>query len=62
MSHLTPQQLLAELEVFALQPPKEALQDADVRAKLYALFDKAKKSLETPTELVTRLLLSQVRK
>ncbi|KAF2462585.1 putative Sterigmatocystin 8-O-methyltransferase [Lindgomyces ingoldianus] len=59
MPHLTPQQLLAELEVFALQPPNEALEDADVRAKLYALFDKAKKSLETPTELVTRLLLSQ---
>ncbi|KAF2462880.1 S-adenosyl-L-methionine-dependent methyltransferase [Lindgomyces ingoldianus] len=59
MPHLTPQQLLAELEVFALQPPNEALEDADVRAKLYALFDKAKKLLETPTELVTRLLLSQ---
>ncbi|KAF2185209.1 S-adenosyl-L-methionine-dependent methyltransferase [Zopfia rhizophila CBS 207.26] len=59
MSRLTPSQLLTEVEALASNPSEDLASEPELRAKLYRACRAASTSLEQPTELVVRELLSQ---
>lgn len=61
MAQSSPSQLLAELEALASNPPKDLINDVELRAKLYNACGAARSALERPTEVVVRLILSQVK-
>jgi hypothetical protein len=60
MTQLSPSQLLAGLEALAAKPPKDLVNDAELRFKLFNACSAALSALERPTELVVRVLLSRV--
>jgi hypothetical protein len=58
MSTISPNQLLAELQAFVSNPPKEL--DPTLQTKLAVAAKAAFLSLEKPEDVVARVLLSQV--
>ncbi|KAF2677132.1 S-adenosyl-L-methionine-dependent methyltransferase [Lentithecium fluviatile CBS 122367] len=58
MIQSSPSQLLAEIEALASNPPKDLVDDTELRTKLYNACSAARSALERPTELVVRVLLS----
>ena len=59
-SQLSPSQLLTEIEALASNPPKDLVDDVELRTKLYNALSAARSALEQPTEVVVRVLLSRV--
>lgn len=53
-------ELLAEIEALAANPPKELLDNSELRIKLYNACGAARSAFERPTEVVVQVLLSRV--
>jgi hypothetical protein len=60
MTKSLPSKLLAEIEALAANPPKEILDDVELRIRLYNACSAARSALERPTEVVVQVLLSRV--
>ncbi|KAF2992957.1 hypothetical protein E8E13_000444 [Curvularia kusanoi] len=52
-------ELLSEIEAVAANPPKELLNDATLRTKLYNACGAARSALEQPNDVVVQMLLSR---
>lgn len=60
MTSISPKELLAQLEALKSNIPSELSSDPDLRLQLCRAAREAYLSLEQPTDVVARVLLSQV--
>ena len=60
MPSLSPKELLAQLEALKSNIPSELTSDPELRLQLHRAAKEAYLALEHPTDVVARILLSQV--